>query len=135
MNTAASPHDPHPIGPRHEAVVDGARVTFSWAPAADAEAYALEVAEDPEFHHVLLAREVPADMTTFTVDEPLPTDDRTLFWRVSAGNGKGWSEGERIESFISGTADQAGRFVDPDAREPFGPVAALLSSYRGRRGG
>lgn len=130
-----APHDPFPIGPRHEGVIDGGHVVLSWEPAAGAEAYAVEIAEDPEFHRVVFTREVPSGMTTLEIAEPFPTDDRTLYWRVSAGNSNGWSEGERIESFISGTAEQAGRFVEPEEREPFGPLAALISSYRrvGRR--
>ena len=132
MNAPQSlaPHDPYPIRPRHEGVIDGANVVLSWEPTPGAERYAIEIAEDAEFHRVVFAREVPSEMTSLTLDQSFPADDRTLFWRVSAGNSFGWSEGERIESFISGTPSQAGHFVEPEEKEPFGPLAALLSSWR-----
>jgi hypothetical protein len=121
-----TPHDPFPIAPRHGAVVDGSRLSLQWEESPGADAYAIEIAEDQEFHHVIYTRELPASALALEVDETLPTDDRTLYWRVSAGNAQGWSEGERIESFIAGTPEQAGRFVDPDEVEPFGPIEAIL---------
>ena len=130
-----APHDPFPITPHHGAVVDGSRVTLTWEPSDGADTYAVEIAEDQSFHHIVHAREVPAPALALDLDQTLPTDDRTLFWRVSAGNAIGWSEGERIESFISGTPEQAGRFVEPDEGEPFGPVVALLGTMRRRRRG
>ena len=128
-----APHDPYPVAPQHEAVVDGKHVTLRWEPAEGADLYAVEVAEDQQFHNVIFARELPATVLTLAVDDTFAADDRTLYWRVSAGNARGWSEGERIESFISGTPEQAGRFVEPDEKEPFGPVVALLGTMR-RRG-
>jgi hypothetical protein len=114
-------------------VVDGTHVTLQWEPSPGAQTYAVEVAEDQAFHHVIFSREVPATSLSLRVDDTFAADDRTLFWRVSAGNTQGWSEGERIESFISGTPEQAGRFAEPDEKEPFGPVVALLGTMR-RRG-
>ena len=125
--------DPFPLDPNHADVVDGAHVTLRWEAVDGAEAYAVDVAEDPEFHDVLFTREVPASTVELAVDVPFPSDDRTLYWRVSAGNALGWSGGGRIESFTSGSPDQAGHFADPDEDEPFGPFASLLWSFRQRR--
>ena len=129
-----APLDPYPLEPNHADVVDGAHVTLRWEPAAGAESYAVDVAEDPEFHRVVFTREVPAPTVELAVDVPFPADGRTLYWRVSAGSALGWSRGGRIESFTSGRPDQAGRFPDPDDEEPFGPFASILWSFRRRRG-
>ena len=130
METATlPPHDPYPLDPRHEHVVDGAHVALRWEPAEGAaavERYRVQIALDPDFYEVVFEQDVPAGATTLIVQRHFPEDDRTFYWRVLAGNDGGWSEGARIESFISGTAAQVGRFADPDEAEPFGPVAALF---------
>ena len=130
-----APPDPYPLDPHHAGVVDGSHVLLRWEPAPEAETYAIEIADDPEFSDILFTLEVPAALTEFAVPVPFPGDDRTFYWRVSAGNAEGWSEGARIESFTSGTAGQVGRFPEPDEAEPFGPLASLIWSFRPRRRG
>jgi hypothetical protein len=107
-------------------VVDGTRVTLRWEPSDGAQRYAVDIAGDPEFQDIIFSKELPAAAVELTVDRSFPTDDSTLYWRVSAANANGWSEGERVESFISGTSEQVGHFPDPDEAEPFGPIEALL---------
>lgn len=127
MTTATlPPHDPYPIDPHHEHVVDGSHVVLRWEPTADAARYRVQIALDPDFYEVVFEQDVPAETTALVARQHFPEDDRTFYWRVLAGNDGGWSEGARIESFISGTAAQVGRFADPDEDEPFGPVAALF---------
>ena len=128
-----APHDPFLLYPHHAGVVDGSHVLLRWEPALEAEIYAIEIADDPEFHNVVFTTEVPAALTEFVVPVPFPDDARTLYWRVSAANADGWSEGAHIESFTSGTAGQVGRFPEPDEAEPFGPLASLVWSFRRRR--
>ena len=74
----------------------------------------------------MFEQELARDATTLAVRRHFPEDDRTFYWRPLAGNAHGWSTGEQIESFISGTARQVGRFAD--AAEPLGPMAALFSA-------
>jgi hypothetical protein len=121
-----APQDPYPVAPLNGAVVDGTRVSLQWEPSDGATSYAVDIAEDPEFQNVIFAQELPASATQVTLGRSFPTDDRTLYWRVSAANAHGWSEGERVESFTSGTSEQVGHFPDPDEAEPFGPIEALL---------
>lgn len=125
-----TPHDAYPLDPHHAGVVDGTHVVLRWEPCGDAETFAIEVAEDPEFHTIVYSHEVPGTVTEFAVPVPFPDDDRLLYWRVSAGNAEGWSEGARIESFISGTAAQAARVPEPEDGEPFGPLPSLIWSFR-----
>ena len=133
MPPANTPHDAYPLSPHHAAVVDGAHVTLRWEPDENAEQYAVEIAEDPEFHRIVFSQEVPPDVTDLVVPTPFPDDDRTLYWRVSTEVAGAWSEGARIESFTSGTASQVGHFPVPNDQEPFGPVPSLLWSLRRRR--
>ena len=74
----------------------------------------------------MFEQELARDATTLAVRRHFPEDDRRFYWRPLAGNAHGWSTGEQIESFISGTASQVGRFAD--AAEPLGPMAALFSA-------
>ncbi len=125
-----TPHDAYPLDPHHAAVVDGTHVALRWEPSDDAETYAIEVSEDPEFRTIVYTHEVPGTETEFIVPVPFPEDDRLLYWRVSAGNAEGWSAGARIESFISGMADQAALSPEPEDSEPYGPLPSLLWSFR-----
>jgi hypothetical protein len=127
MDTALlPPHDPRPLDPHHAHVVDGAHLALRWARAEGAERYRVQVALDPGFYEVVFEQDVPGAQKALLVPRPFPEDDRTFYWRALAGNAHGWSEGARIESFISGSAAQVGRFADPDEAEPLGPVAALF---------
>jgi hypothetical protein len=122
------PHDPKPVAPLEGAVVDGQHVLLRWTSDAMADRYRVQIADGADFRDVLFEQEVAAGATALVVRRHFPDDARLLYWRVLAGNAEGWSGGSRIESFTSGTADQAGRFVVPDVVEPFGPVAALFST-------
>ncbi len=120
--------DPDLLEPRHGHVADGAHLAFHWAPVPDARRYRVQVAEGPGFDDVLFEQELPAWATALVVRQRLPEDDRTLHWRVQAGDDAGWSPGGHVERFLSGRADQVGMFADPDESEPFGPVAALFQA-------
>lgn len=109
-------------------MVDGQHVTLRWETADAADHYRVQIAAGPDFHDVLFEQEVPGGTTALVVRRHFPDDDRLFYWRVRAGNAEGWSEGDHVEAFTSGTADQVGRFAVPDTAEPFGPVAALFSA-------
>lgn len=118
---------PRPVFPREAAIVDGRAVTFRWEPVEEASAYRLEVANDAAFESVAFEEEVPADTTTLTVTDVFPTDDQTFFWRILAKNEEGWSRGERIESFVSGTREEVAQHIEvPDETEEVGPVGGLM---------
>ncbi len=121
------PPPPYLLEPREEAVVDGQAVTFRWEPAEGAIDYRLEVAADAAFAQVVFEKTV-AGATTLRVADVFPTDEATFFWRVFARNAAGETYGEVIESFISGTAEDAARHLpQPDEREQLGPLPALMS--------
>jgi hypothetical protein len=122
------PHDPQPIAPREGEVVDGHHVILRWENEEAARRYCVQIAATSDFKSVEFEQEVPAGTTALAVRRHFPDDDRVYYWRVLAGNAEGWSEGDHIEAFTSGTADQVGRFAVPDVAEPFGPVAALFST-------
>lgn len=109
-------------------MVDGHQVVLRWDPAGAADRYRVQIAPDADFHDVVFEQDVPGGTKALVVSLHFPDDDRLFYWRVLAGNAEGWSAGEHIEAFTSGTAEQAGRFVVPDMAEPFGPVAALFSA-------
>ena len=121
------PHDPLPVAPCEGAVVDGRHVLLRWEAAETADRYCVQIASGSDFREVLFEQEVPGGTTALVVRRHFPDDDQTFYWRALAGNAEGWSAGDHVEAFTSGTAGQVGRFVVPDVSEPFGPVAALFS--------
>jgi hypothetical protein len=123
----ATPHDPQLLAPREGAVVGGHHVTLRWETAEAADRYLVQIATDAAFGEVIFEQEVPCETVALVVRRHFPEDDGLFYWRVRAGDAGGWSEGEHIEAFTSGTAEQVGRFAVPDIDEPFGPVAALFS--------
>jgi len=124
-----APEAPVLIEPKEEALVDGTDVTLRWEPIAGAEDYLVEVAADAPFHEVVVQEETTD--TSLTLD-PLPTDGDLYYWRVVTKRGDEWSHGDRIESFVSVTAEQVrdadGDGEAPDRRESYGPAVALFSS-------
>ncbi len=122
------PHDPQPLAPREGTVVDGRHVLLRWEAAETADRYCVQIATGFDFRDVIFEQEVPGGTTALVVRRHFPEDDQTFYWRVLAGNAEGWSAGDHVEAFTSGTAAQVGRFAVPDETEPFGPVAALFSA-------
>ncbi len=134
------PAPPYLLAPQEEAVVDGAAVTFSWEPVDGATGYRLEVSTDTAFEAVVYeetvaasvkeeaAEEQPVEPVSLTVAGVFATDRTTYFWRVFAQNKAGESQGENIESFISGTAEDAAQHIGrPDHEERLGPLTELIT--------
>ena len=112
--------------PREAAVVDGASVTFRWEPVQDALRYQLQIARDAAFQELVLERVVEGEAST-VVEGEFETDGELFYWRVLAGNDEGWSSGDHVESFVSGTAEMAATHVArPDER--MGPYPELIRS-------
>lgn len=109
-------------------MVDGHHILLRWGPAEGADRYCVQIAATSDFLDTDFEQEVPPGTTALVVRRHFPEDDRLYYWRVLAGNAERWSAGDDIESFTSGTAEQAGRYAVPDVAEPFGPVAALFST-------
>lgn len=119
------PDGPSLLTPRREQVVYGDRVRFEWEPVEGAEEYVLQVASDQTFDEVVYEQNTGLE-TAATVEHVFETDERTYFWRVEAHNEAGWSHGENIESFLSGTAEDAETHaVHPEQAEEYGPVGAM----------
>jgi hypothetical protein len=124
-----APEAPIVVGPKEEALVDGTDVTLRWEAMPGAGSYLVEVAEDAAFHEVVVQEQVEG--TALALPE-LPTDGKLYYWRVITERGEDWSHGDRIESFVSVTADQV-RTADgdgsaPDREEDYGPAAELFSA-------
>lgn len=128
MPIVASPYDPFLLDPRHQHDIDGAHLALRWEPAPGAVRYRVQIALDPEFFDVVLEQDLPPRTEALVVRQRFPAVGRTFYWRALAGNARGWSEGDRVESFVCGSADQGGRFVAADEAGYFGPVAALFRS-------
>jgi hypothetical protein len=126
----APPATPRPVAPREATIVNARDVTFEWRPIDAATVYRLEVARDAAFSTIVFEEEVPADTTALTVTDFFPTDEQTYFWRVLAKNEDSWSRGERIESFVSATPEEAARhrMSRPDDDEAYGPATMLVRS-------
>jgi hypothetical protein len=128
--TTAQLASPRPVSPREAAIVNARNVTFEWRSVEEATAYRLEVASDASFRNVVFDEQLPADTTALTVADFFPVDEQTYFWRVLAKNEDTWSRGERIESFVSATPDEAARHQKnrPDEDEAYGPATMLVRS-------
>lgn len=122
------PKDPWPLAPSNEEIVDGARVSFSWEPVEGALEYRLQVATDSTFQHIVLQRDLPGGTTTYG-PASFPVDNTTYYWRTPVRTESGWSAGERVESFVSGTPEQASlNMARPDDDERMGPFPELVRS-------
>ncbi len=121
-----SPNAPVLLFPQGEAVVDSRELRFVWDTVENATAYFVEVATDADFGSVVFEKNV-GDVNNILLEEVLPSDDRTYYWRVFAGNEHGWSHGENIESFICGTEESLSeQYASPDVDEKYGPAARLF---------
>ena len=116
--------------PTEAEVLDGQNVTFAWEPVASASTYTLQVAATASFDDMVL-EETFDNATAATVTGFFPTDHQTFFWRVLASNDDGTSRGERVESFIAATADDAQAHSGlPEQHEDMGPVTELVRSAK-----
>lgn len=121
-----APVDPHPVHPCHAQPVDRAHFLVEWSPAGPADRYRLQIAATPDFQSQLFEHEVPHPVTSVALRSTRPTSRGTYYWRVLAGNERGWSRGDRVESLTLGAAEDFNLFPDPDAAEPLGPLAPLF---------
>lgn len=120
-----APAAPYLVSPREEAIVDGSAVTFVWEPVEEATEYYLEVASDTDFE-MLIYEDNVGDVTSVTVADVFPMDEATYYWRIFSRNAAGESHGDVVESFISGTPEEAQEsLIVPDVVEEFGPMAAV----------
>ena len=128
-DTAAKrPADPTPLAPRREAVVAGTTVTVEWEPVEGVAEYCVQIARDTAFEHVVFEEDVE-HMTSLAIEPDFPADDARYYWRVMARNSAGWSEGEKIESFISGMPEEVAAGIhDADDDEDLGPMSELVKA-------
>lgn len=112
--------------PREAALVHGRRVVFAWDAVEGATRYQIEVARDASFEDLVLERVVEGPAATST-EGSFDPDGMTYYWRVLSGNEAGWSNGDHVESFVSGTEEDAKAHISrPDER--LGPYPALIRS-------
>ncbi len=120
----SAPPSPILVAPHDATVVNGAAVMFVWEGVETADRYLLQVASDTRFDEIVLEEDA-GQKTALTVADFFPTDDRTYFWRVLAENEAGWCPGQRVESFVSATQEEADHYMTvPD--EELGPVTELV---------
>jgi hypothetical protein len=121
------PSPPTLAGPLDATVVDGQEVTFAWEPSRTADQYRLQVAETAQFEDLVLDEEV-GNETAVTVGNQFPTDGQTYFWRVVAGSYAGWGDPSDVESFVSGTEEEAEQPLLE--KEDAGPVTGLARAEK-----
>ncbi|GEM_PF-625933 len=122
------PQDPWPLSPSNEEVVDSAHVTFAWEPVEGALEYRFQVARDSTFQQIILQEDLPGDKTSYG-PASFQADDQTYYWRVVVRTDVGWSAGERVESFVAATREQASlNMARPDDDERMGPFPELVRS-------
>lgn len=121
------PAPPELVAPREATVVDGDEATFAWHPSREADRYRLQIAETARFDELVLDEKV-GNETAVTVGNQLPTDGQTFFWRVVAGSYAGWGEPSDVESFITGTAEEAEQ--DLHEEKAAGPVTGLARAAK-----
>lgn len=119
------PPSPVLVSPREASVVDGSEVTFVWQPVEGAEAYRVQVATDAAFNSVVYEQEV-GEKTALVVTDMFPTTEETFFWRVLAQVDGTWSEGNRVESFLSGAPGEEPASADQEDVSSVGPVTELV---------
>ena len=126
------PEAPALVSPKSEMVVDARDVTFAWEPVEGAEEYHLEVAADSSFESPVVDERV-GTATELTPDVDFAEDGRTYYWRVLARDARGWSHGDRVESFVSSTAEFAREQAAQSSKRPggreedsMGPAAELF---------
>lgn len=112
------------VAPREADVVYGENITFQWDAVDDASSYVLEVATDAKFANIVLQEDVGAQ-TAVTVGGYFPTDNQSFFWRVIARDGDAASVGQRIESFVAASEEDARRALGRP-EEDMGPVTELV---------
>ena len=125
---------PAPLDPANGAVVDGASVTFRWEAVEGATEYLLEVATDAgpqaseiDFEDLAFEQRVEGGKTALTVANVFGTDGDRFYWRVLANSDLGWSNGDRVESFIAATAEQAGAHL-ARPEDDVDPVISLVKA-------
>ncbi len=121
--------DPVLVSPQREAPVTGRDVLLSWEPVPGAEAYLVQVARDTAFED-LAVEESAGSETSLRIEDVLPENRATFYWRVIAQGEGGESPGEHVESFIVMTPDQveSAPATEPDTDEPTGPVSKLFQA-------
>lgn len=89
-------------------------ITFKWEKNPDAEHYALQVAEDPDFANIIRENITTATEMTYTnlFDEPY----KTYYWRVIAGNSGGENISE-IRQFRTAMAAPELMFPENKAKD------------------
>lgn len=126
------PGAPELVAPRNSEIISGESVRFEWEPVEDAFEYQIEVASDSSFETVVFEENV-GDRTEVEAPDALPADGQTYYWRVLARDDTGWSSGDRVESFVSGTPEDVEEVTrHPEGRErpeeDLGPPSELVKS-------
>lgn len=125
------PVDPRPLEPRGGSVVDVEVLTLRWEPVEGTDAQRLEVAAASDFETLVVEEDVEGDACD--LGGRFEADDHTYYWRVLARDERGWSRGERVQSFVAGTAEERAAVQDtkterPDEDEELGPYPELVGS-------
>jgi hypothetical protein len=111
----AQPFNKESLAPAIQPViVDGAGVSFRWAPLAGAAYYSLQVSTDPSFSSLL--EDIRTDSASYTAVTSYPAG-QTLYYRVRAndisGNGLTWATGVFTRSLASPVPAAASGDINP----------------------
>lgn len=112
--------------PREAAVVNGDEITFVWESVDEADAYVLQVARTARFNDIVVEERFE-DETAVTIVNTFPTDNQTFFWRVLTGKNETFTRGDRVESFIAASEEDARKHHASASRsEDLGPATELV---------
>jgi hypothetical protein len=94
------PDPPDLAQPHDDAEVDGEEIEFEWRASDRATTYYIQIALDNGFDRI--AGEGEVGNTTETTVEGFPDNGTEFWWRVCAGNARGWGQWSDIWSFTNG---------------------------------
>lgn len=108
--------------PVQNAVLATGKILFSWQPPADAEAYHLQIAKDPQFSTPITdTKDLPGNSLEIEIKDP-----GTYYWRVSASNQTGSSAFSAASTFQTVVAPAAPQLLAPANQALDLPNSVLL---------
>lgn len=108
--------------PVQNAVLAAGKILFSWQPPADAEAYHLQIAKDPQFSTPITdTKDLPGNSLEIEIKDP-----GTYYWRVSASNQTGSSAFSAASTFQTVVAPAAPQLLAPANQALDLPNSVLL---------
>ncbi len=95
-----APEAPELIDPENDAVISEVEIEFTWSRVELANNFQLQISEDDEFNQLFFDEEL-GNLTSILIDG-FPNDNSEFWWRVRAGNIRGWGDWSMENRFVNG---------------------------------